>query len=140
MEPILSITSMLKESLNITRMKFDFWLSLFIQTRWKFEHWKPTNQNIQQKKTLPRLILHISQLTKSCLSKWVIFSTIDHSHLLNLMSLSPLSPDSSLNDVYDIRTCTLISPTPFKSSLKSSAVRPSNDPSGRTSNTPVRML
>jgi len=78
-------------------------------------------------------------LTKSCLSTCDIFSTIDQSQRLNLTNLSVDSPDSSLNDVYDIKTDTLMSPTPFKSNLKSSEVKPSSAPSGRTSKTPSRI-
>ena len=78
-------------------------------------------------------------LTKSCLSDGVILSTIDHNHLLNLRSLSPASPDSSLKLVYDIRVETAMSPTPLTSSLKSSAVSPSSALVGSTSNTPVRI-
>lgn len=78
-------------------------------------------------------------LTKSCLSKFVIFSTMLHNHRLNFISFSPLSLDSSLNVVYEINVLTLISPTPFKSNRKSSAVKKSNAPLGSTSNTPDRI-
>lgn len=75
--------------------------------------------------------------TKSCRSDGVILSTIDHSQRLNLICRSLVArPDSSLKLVYDINKGTLMSPTPFKSNLKSSAVRPSNEFSGITSNTP----
>jgi hypothetical protein len=50
--------------------------------------------------------------------------------------LSPGSPLSSLKDVYEMRVATLMSPTPFRSRRKSSAVRPSRQPAGNTSNRP----
>ena len=94
----------------------EFWILLEVKTKWK----------------------KIKIQTKSCRSKLVIFSTILHSHRLNLISFSPLSLDSSLNVVYEISVLTLISPTPFKSNRKSSAVKKSNVPLGNTSNTPDR--
>lgn len=75
-------------------------------------------------------------LTKSCRSRFVIFSTMLHNHRLNFISFSPLSLDSSLNVVYEISVPTFISPTPFNSNRKSSAVKKSNAPLGNTSNTP----
>jgi hypothetical protein len=82
----------------------------------------------------------VQKYTKSCLSRCVIFSTMDQSHRLNLTKRSLFSPDSSLNDVYEINTATFMSPTPFSNRRRSSAVRLSSEPSGRTSRTPVRML
>ncbi|CAH1986794.1 unnamed protein product [Acanthoscelides obtectus] len=70
----------------------------------------PTPELLKDKSTANQ------QLTKSCRSRCVIFSTIDHSHRLNLTNRSPLSPDSSLNDVYEMSTATFMSPTPFNSS------------------------
>jgi len=66
----------------------------------------------------------VQKYTNSCLSKLLIFSTIDQSHFLKRKSLSLASPLSSLNEVYDIKVVTLMSPTPFNSNLKSSAVSP----------------
>lgn len=97
----------------------------------------------EQKKQLNVwLLIHRNchvKLTKSIRSMFVIRSTIDQSQRLNLSRRSLLSPDSSLKLVYEMRTDTLISPTPLSRSRKSSGVRPSSDPVGNTSNTPMRI-
>lgn len=79
-----------------------------------------------------------NQLTKSCRSTLLIFSTMLQSQRLNFSNLSPLSLDSSLNVVYEINVPTWISPTPFSNNRRSSPVKDSNAPLGSTSNTPRR--
>lgn len=83
--------------------------------------------------------IHGLELTKSCRSRFDIFSTMLQSQRLNLINFSPLSLDSSLNVVYEMSVPTLISPTPLSKSRRSSAVKKSNAPLGSTSNTPDRI-
>lgn len=81
-------------------------------------------------------VRNIIKLTKSWRSEVLIFSTILQNHLLNFSSLSDPSLDSSLNVVYDINVETFMSPTPFNSRRKSSAVKLFIQLSGSASNTP----